>query len=90
MKSINERIDALLERTGLDAEFAEKDIDVEELMPVDFGTKRNVKVGGNGYLGQRFPVTLYGPSWLWLLQEENIEKILTFLEENVDSISWEK
>lgn len=80
--TINERIDALMERTGVSPKDAE--------FPVDFGTKRNVKVGGNGYLGQRFPVTLYGPSWLWLLRQENIEKILTFLEDNVDTISWEK
>lgn len=82
MATINERIDALMERAGVEPRDSE--------FPVDFGTKQNVKVGGKGYLGQRFPVTLYGPSWLWLLREENIEKILTFLESNFDGISWEK
>ena len=80
--STNDRITALMERAGVEPR--------DQVFPVDFGTKRNVKVGGKGYLGQRFPVTLYGPSWLWLLQEENIDKILTFLEENFDGISWEK
>jgi hypothetical protein len=80
--STNDRITALMERAGVEPRGQE--------FPVDFGTKKNVKVGGQGYLGQRFPVTLYGPSWLWLLQEENIDKILTFLEDNFDGISWEK
>lgn len=82
MPTINERIQALEERYGLEAP--------EGTMPVDFGTKRNVKVGGGGYLLQRFPVTLYGPSWLRFLREENIDKILTFLEDNEDMISWGK
>lgn len=82
MTDFNARIDALMERHGIDPR--ETDI------PVDFGTKQNVKVGGQGYLGQRFPVTLYGPSWLWLLREENIDAILTFLEENENGISWSK
>ena len=80
MPSINERIDKLLEAHDLDSVLCD--------IPVDFGKKRNVKVGGGGYLLQRFPVTLYGPSWLRLLREENIEKILTFLEENQEGISW--
>ena len=90
MSNINERIDALLEKTGVGASLAEKDFDINEVMPVDFGTKRNVKVGGGGYLLQRFPVTLYGPSWLRFLREENIDALLSFLEDNVDAISWEK
>jgi hypothetical protein len=80
--SNNDRIDALMEAHGV----SPRDLN----FPVDFGTKRNIKVGGNGYLGQRFPVTLYGPSWLWLLREENIDKILSFLEDNESGISWEK
>ena len=83
MTSINERIQALAERHGID--LAEG-----QTMPVDFGTKNNVKVGGGGYLLQRFPVTLYGPSWLRFLQEGNIDAILTFLEENENDISWGK
>jgi hypothetical protein len=82
MSNINDRIDALMERHGLEP--------AGSTIPVAFGTKRNVKVGTGGYLLQRFPVTLYGPSWLRFLREENIEKILTFLEENEDGISWEK
>lgn len=80
--NFNDRIDALMEKHNLDAP--------EGVMPVDFGTKQNVKVGGGGYLLQRFPVTLYGPSWLRFLREENIDAILTFLEENEDRISWGK
>jgi len=82
MGSINERIDMLMDKYGIEAK--------ESAIPVKIGTKNNVVVGGNQYLGQRFPVTLYGPSWLWLLREENIEAILDFLESNEDSISWEK
>lgn len=82
MTNINARLDALMERAGVEPKTEE--------FPVDFGTKQNIKVGGKGYLGQRFPVTLYGPSWLWLLREENIEKIISFLEDQFDGISWEK
>lgn len=57
-------------------------------MPMKCGTKENVVAGHSQWLGQRFPVTLYGPSWLWLLY--NAEDILAFMEDNVDSISWEK
>jgi hypothetical protein len=82
MSDINARIDALMEVTGVEAN--------EVRLPVKVGNKRNVVVGGNGWLGQRFPVTLYGPSWLWLLRRENTETILDFLEANQDQISWEK
>ena len=82
MTTLNERIDALMEAHGVEP--------APGTMPVDFGTKRNVKVGGGGYLMQRFPVTLYGPGWLRFLREENIEALVTFLEENQDQISWGK
>lgn len=81
--TINERIQALAERHGVDLEEG-------KTMPMDFGTKQNMKVGGGGYLLQRFPVTLYAPSWLKFLQEGNIEAMLDFLEENEDSLSWGK
>lgn len=88
--SINDRLDALAERTGVAEDFDQKGIDVSTVMPIDFGTKQNVKVGGGGYLLQRFPVTLYGPSWLRFLREENIDALVSFLEDNADKISWGK
>lgn len=81
-KSINERIDALMVSFGIDPRDGE--------IPIKLGTKRNVVVGGNGYLGQRFPVTLYAPSWLWFLREENIHAILEFLETQAEHLSWGK
>jgi len=80
MPTINERIDALMEANGVEPRAVG--------VPVKVGNKRNVVAGGNGFLGQRFPVTLYAPSWLWLLREENTEAILDFLEANQDSLSW--
>ena len=82
MPSINERLDALM---------AEHNIEPRAMdMPVALGNKQNVKAGGNGFLGQRFPVTLYAPSWVWFLREENIEALVSFLEENGNALSWEK
>jgi len=80
--NVNERIDALMEKHGVEENLAK--------VPVKIGNKNNVVVGGNGWLGQRFPVTLYGPSWLWLLREENTEAILDFLEQNETNITWSK
>ena len=51
------------------------------------GNKQNVVFGGKG-LGQRFPVTLYAPSWLFLL--DHAEEIREFIEENRDSLSWDR
>jgi hypothetical protein len=82
MPSINERLDALMERQGVEA----RDIP----MPIKIGNKSNVCAGGNGFLGQRFPVTLYASSWAWFLREENIEALVSFLEDNQNSLSWEK
>ena len=78
--TINKRIDALMAEMNVEPRIP--------LVPVKQGNKRNVVVGGQGYLGQRFPVSLYAPSWLWLLREENIETIITFLEENKEQLSW--
>lgn len=78
----NERIRALMEKHDVPMP--------DSTIPVAFGTKQNVKVGTGGWLLQRFPVTLYGPSWLRFLLDENIDAILDFLEENEDQISWSK
>jgi hypothetical protein len=56
-------------------------------MYIKFGNKRNVVVGGKA-LKQRFPVTLYAPSWLALL--EHADEIKDFIEANRDSLSWER
>lgn len=82
MSDINARLDALMERAGVENK--------ESPIPVKMGTKRNVVAGGNQWLGQRFPVSLYGPSWLWMLRSENVEAIVQFMEDNFDNISWEK
>ena len=56
-------------------------------MYIKFGNKRNVVVGGKA-LKQRFPVTLYAPSWLALLDHAN--EIKQFIEDNRDELSWER
>ncbi len=55
---------------------------------IKLGNKRNVVVGSGGGLGQRFPVSLYAPSWLVLLNPGNVERILEFIEKNKDQLSW--
>ena len=80
MSNINERIDALMKEMGVEAN--------EVPLPVKQGNKQNVVAGGNGWLGQRFPVTLYAPSWLWLLREENAHRLIDFIEANKDQLSW--
>jgi hypothetical protein len=56
-------------------------------MYIKLGNKRNVVVGGKA-LGQRFPVTLYAPSWLALL--EQADEIKEFIKDNHDALSWER
>ena len=80
MPSINERLDALMEKHDVEPRAVG--------VPVKQGNKNNVCAGGGGFLGQRFPVTLYAPSWLWLLREENVEALVSFIEDNEDSLSW--
>ena len=80
MSNVNDRIDELLKEMGVDPKTSQ--------VPIKVGNKRNVVVGSGGWLGQRFPVTLYAPSWLWLLREENAHHILDFLEEHKDQLSW--
>lgn len=58
----------------------------EKPLNIKLGNKRNVVVGSGGGLGQRFPVTLYAPSWLILL--DNADRIRTFIEENRDELDW--
>jgi hypothetical protein len=80
MSTINERLDALMEKHGVEPRAVP--------LPVKIGNKSNVVAGGAGFLGQRFPVTLYAPSWLWLLREENVEALIDFIEANEDTLSW--
>ena len=80
MSDINARLDALMEEMGVEPN--------EVRIPVKIGNKRNVVVGGNGWLGQRWPVTLYAPSWLWMLRPENSEAILDFIEAHKDELNW--
>jgi hypothetical protein len=56
-------------------------------MYIKLGNKRNVVVGGKA-LRQRFPVTLYAPSWLALL--EQADEIKEFIKDNHDALSWER
>ena len=56
-------------------------------MYIKFGNKRNVVVGGKA-LQQRFPVSLYAPSWLALL--DHADEIKQFIEDNRDQLSWER
>lgn len=63
--------------------------ELEDVQPltIKFGNKRNVVVGGPA-LKQRFPVTLYAPSWIALLNEK--ERILEFIQEHHDELSWDR
>ena len=56
-------------------------------MYIKFGNKQNVVVGGKA-LKQRFPVSLYAPSWLALL--DRADEIRQFIEDNRDELSWER
>lgn len=53
------------------------------------GNKQNVVVGGPA-LGQRFPVTLYAPSWLILTDPEVIAAIRQYIKDNESALSWER
>ena len=57
----------------------------EKTLWVKMGNKQNVVFGGPA-LGQRFPVTLYAPSWLVLLQ--HVDDIRNFINENTDRLTW--
>jgi len=59
----------------------------EDKLTIKIGNKQNVVVGGKA-LGQRFPVTLYAPSWIKVLDQA--EEIRQFIEDNKDSLTWER
>ena len=59
----------------------------DDKLTIGFGNKGNVKVGGKA-LGQRFPVTLYAPSWLKVLDQA--DEIRQFIEDNKDNLTWER
>ena len=61
--------------------------EVTRVLRIKPGNKRNVVVGGPA-LGQRFPVTLYAPSWLVII--DHIDEIKQFIEDNRDELSWER
>ena len=56
-------------------------------MNIKMGNKQNVVVGGAA-LKQRFPVTLYAPSWIALLEYK--DDIHQFIEDHRDELSWER
>jgi len=71
---------------ALKAELAKEEAKLpHEPLTIKFGNKRNVVVGGKA-LGQRFPVTLYAPSWLIVLEEA--DRIRQFIEDHRDELSW--
>ena len=69
----------------LKAELAE--LEPAEKLNIKIGNKRNVVVGGKA-LGQRFPVTLYAPSWLAVLDQA--DEIRAFIEEHKNELSWDR
>lgn len=71
----------------LERQLAEARGEVKQQLNIKFGNKRNVVVGGPA-LKQRFPVTLYAPSWLVLL--DHAEEIRQFIEDNRDQLSWDR
>ena len=56
-------------------------------MNIKMCNKQNLLVGGAA-LKQRFPVTLYAPSWIALLEYK--DDILQFIEDHKDELSWER
>tara|TARA_Y100000034_G_scaffold136870_1_gene216544 strand:+ start:703 stop:960 length:258 start_codon:yes stop_codon:yes gene_type:complete len=68
----------------LEAQVTELKSNKEDLT-IKFGNKQNICVYN---LGQRFPVTLYAPGWLKLI--ENIDQVRDFIEENHTELSWGK
>ena len=52
-------------------------------MNIKMGNKQNVVVGGAA-LKQRFPVSLYAPSWVALLEYK--DDILQFIEDHKDAL----
>jgi hypothetical protein len=76
---------AMDEIARLKAELEEARNESKKKLNIKFGNKRNVVVGGPN-LGQRFPVSLYAPSWLVLL--DNAEEIRAFIEENKNDLDW--
>lgn len=71
----------------LEAELAQLKGTSSTKLNIKLGNKRNVVVGGKA-LGQRFPVTLYAPSWLVLLDDENVAAIREFIETHRDELDW--
>jgi len=69
----------------LEAQLAESKAAVKKAVTIKMGNKQNVCVYG---LGQRFPVTLYAPGWVLL--QENMGRVMEFIEENKDQLSWER
>lgn len=55
---------------------------------IKMGNKQNVVFSSTKGLKQRFPVTLYAPGWLFLL--DHADEIRAFIEENKDVLSWER
>jgi len=80
MTDLDKRIEAIAARHGVELPLP--------VVPVKQGNKSNVVAGSNGYLGQRFPVTLYAPSWLSLLRSDNLEALVDFIEANENNLSW--
>ena len=56
-------------------------------LTIKVGQKGGVVVGGKA-LGQRYPVTLYAQGWKAILQPENVQMILDFIEANNDQLGW--
>ena len=71
----------------LEAKIAEYENKDKPKMTIKLGNKQNVVVGGAA-LKQRFPVTLYAPSWIALLEYK--ADILQFIEDHRDELSWER
>jgi hypothetical protein len=60
---------------------------IDQKLTIKIGNKNNVVVGGKA-LGQRFPVTLYAPSWLKVLDQA--DEIRQFIEDNRSKLTWER
>lgn len=86
--SANERIKELQKQLAEAEQEAIESGEIEIPYTIKIGNKQNVVFSSAKGLRQRFPVTLYAPGWLFVL--DHAEEIREFIKENEANLSWER